>query len=37
MQDIDMQAVGSFIALAAIVSGAVIALRYQVWRVERTA
>ena len=30
-------AVGSFIALAAIIGGAVIALRYQVWRVERTA
>ena len=30
-------AVGSFIALAAIIGGAVIALRYQVWRVERAA
>ena len=30
-------AVGSFIALAAIVSGAVIALRYQIWRIEHTA
>ena len=29
-------AVGSFIALAAIIVGAVVALRYQVWRVERT-
>jgi uncharacterized membrane protein YedE/YeeE len=30
-------AIGSFIALAAIVSGAVLALRYQVWRLERVA
>ena len=28
---------GSFLALGAIVSGAVLALRYQVWRLERTA
>jgi uncharacterized protein len=26
---------GSFIALAAIIAGAVLALRYQIWRVER--
>jgi uncharacterized membrane protein YedE/YeeE len=30
-------AVGSFFALAAIVAGAVLALRYQVWRLERLA
>ncbi|HET9977115.1 MAG TPA: YeeE/YedE family protein [Burkholderiaceae bacterium] len=30
-------ALGSFIALAAIVAGAVLALRYQVWRLERMA
>ena len=30
-------AVGSFIALASIISGAVLALRYQTWRVERIA
>lgn len=30
-------AAGSFIAVAAIIGGAVIALRYQVWRIERTA
>jgi uncharacterized membrane protein YedE/YeeE len=30
-------ALGSFIALAAIVAGAVLALRYQGWRVERSA
>jgi len=30
-------AIGSFIALAAIIAGAVLALRYQVWRLERTA
>ncbi len=30
-------AVGSFIALASIISGAVLALRYQIWRVERIA
>ena len=30
-------AVGSFIALAAIIGGAVLALRYQTWRVERSA
>jgi len=30
-------AIGSFVALAAIIAGAVLALRYQVWRVERTA
>jgi uncharacterized membrane protein YedE/YeeE len=29
-------AVGSFIALAAIVAGCVSALRYQSWRIERT-
>ncbi len=29
-------AIGSFIALASIIGGAVLALRYQVWRVERT-
>jgi len=29
--------IGSFIALAAIIAGAVLALRYQVWRLERTA
>jgi hypothetical protein len=28
-------AIGSFIALASIIGGAVLALRYQVWRVER--
>jgi uncharacterized protein len=28
-------ALGSFIALAAIIAGAVLALRYQVWRIER--
>jgi uncharacterized membrane protein YedE/YeeE len=30
-------AIGSFIALAAILGGAVVALRYQVWRLERVA
>ncbi len=30
-------AIGSFIALAAIMAGAVLALRYQVWRLERMA
>jgi uncharacterized membrane protein YedE/YeeE len=30
-------AIGSFIALAAIIGGAVLALRYQVWRIERMA
>jgi uncharacterized membrane protein YedE/YeeE len=30
-------AVGSFIALAAIIGGAVLAVRYQVWRIERMA
>jgi hypothetical protein len=30
-------AVGSFLALAAIMSGAVLALRYQMWRLERAA
>jgi uncharacterized protein len=30
-------ALGSFIALAAIIAGAVLALRYQVWRLERMA
>jgi hypothetical protein len=30
-------AIGSFIALASIIGGAVLALRYQVWRIERTA
>jgi uncharacterized protein len=30
-------AIGSFIALAGIMVGAVLALRYQVWRLERTA
>lgn len=29
-------AIGSFIALAAIIGGAVLALRYQVWRLERS-
>jgi len=29
-------AIGSFIALASIIGGAVLALRYQVWRIERT-
>ena len=29
-------AIGSFIALASIIAGAVLALRYQIWRVERT-
>jgi uncharacterized membrane protein YedE/YeeE len=28
--------IGSFIALAAIIAGAVLALRYQVWRIERS-
>jgi hypothetical protein len=28
---------GSFLALGAIVAGAVLALRYQVWRLERDA
>ena len=28
--------VGSFIALAAIIGGAVVALRWQAWRIERT-
>jgi hypothetical protein len=28
-------AIGSFIALAGIIAGAVLALRYQVWRLER--
>jgi uncharacterized protein len=30
-------AVGSFIAVAAIVAGAVLALKYQAWRLDRTA
>jgi uncharacterized protein len=30
-------ALGSFIALAGIVGGAVLAVRYQVWRLERMA
>jgi uncharacterized protein len=30
-------ALGSFIAFASIIVGAVVALRYQVWRIERTA
>ena len=30
-------ALGSFIALAAIIGGAVLALRFQSWRMERTA
>jgi len=30
-------AIGSFIALAAIIAGAVLALRYQIWRIERSA
>ena len=30
-------AVGSFIALASIIGGAVLALRYQIWRIERMA
>jgi uncharacterized membrane protein YedE/YeeE len=30
-------AIGSFIALASIIGGAVLALRYQVWRIERMA
>jgi hypothetical protein len=30
-------AIGSFIALASIIGGAVLALRYQIWRIERTA
>ncbi len=30
-------AIGSFIALASIIGGAVLALRYQIWRVERSA
>ncbi len=29
-------ALGSFIALAGIIAGAVLALRYQVWRIERS-
>ena len=29
-------AIGSFIALASIIGGAVLALRYQVWRIDRT-
>ena len=29
-------AIGSFIALASIIGGAVLALRYQIWRVEQT-
>jgi len=29
-------AIGSFIALASIIGGAVLALRYQVWRIERS-
>ena len=29
-------AVGSFLALAAIVAGAVLGIRYQAWRIERT-
>jgi hypothetical protein len=29
-------ALGSFIALASIIGGAVLALRYQIWRVEQT-
>ena len=30
-------AIGSFIALASIIGGAVLALRYQIWRIERMA
>ena len=30
-------AVGSLLALAAIIMGSVMAVRYQVWRLERTA
>jgi hypothetical protein len=30
-------ALGSFVALAGIVGGAVLALRYQAWRLERVA
>jgi uncharacterized protein len=30
-------AIGSFVALASIIGGAVLALRYQVWRIERQA
>jgi hypothetical protein len=29
-------ALGSFIALAAIIAGAVLALRWQIWRLERS-
>jgi hypothetical protein len=30
-------AAGSFLALAGIVAGAVLGLRYQMWRIDRTA
>jgi hypothetical protein len=30
-------AIGSFVALASIIAGAVLALRYQTWRIERVA
>jgi hypothetical protein len=30
-------ALGSFVALAGIIGGAVLAIRYQVWRLERMA
>jgi uncharacterized membrane protein YedE/YeeE len=37
LSGISTLALGSFIAVAGIVAGAVLALRYQVWRLERTA
>jgi hypothetical protein len=37
MSGVSTLALGSFIALAAIIAGGVAGVRYQVWRVERTA
>jgi len=37
LSGVSMLAAGSIITLAAIVAGAVAGLRYQAWRVERTA
>jgi uncharacterized membrane protein YedE/YeeE len=37
LSGVSILAIGSFIALAAILGGAVLALRYQVWRLERVA
>ena len=37
LSGVSTMALGSFIALAGIIAGAVLALRYQVWRLDRMA